>query len=118
MGRQTNALYSTSQPLEGKSLTERFKLFTKQYGRLGIFVYLGISTVSVSTIYVALKSGIDVRKLIEWFGLQSSTAWENAGTFAIAYGIHKVLMPFRLMITFLLTRRLAKMYPNLLKKKQ
>lgn len=90
------------------TLTQRLKGFLKQYGKLGLGVYLGISTISVSSLYLALRTGVDVKALIKSIGLPDSGIWDSAGTFAVAYAIHKILMPLRLFLTVALTTWISK----------
>ncbi len=88
----------TSSPEKSK-----FRRFYEQYGKLGIGVYLSISVVSVSSIYTAIKMGFDFKSLLERFNLQDNSLVSKAGPFAVAYGIHKLLAPGRLLLAVVLT---------------
>ena len=44
-------------------------------------------------------SGVDVGKVLEYFNVQSSAASKGASTFAVAYVLHKMLLPLRAAIT-------------------
>jgi hypothetical protein len=90
------------------TLKERLRTFFRQYGKLGIGIYLGISLFSFSSIYLALRTGVDVKALIRKIGLPDSGLWDNAGTVAVAYAIHKIFMPVRLFLTVALTTFVAK----------
>lgn len=88
----------TSTPEKSK-----FRRFYEQYGKLGIGVYLGISVVSVSSIYTAVRMGFDFKSLLEKLNLQDNSLVSKAGPFAVAYGIHKLLAPARLLLAIVLT---------------
>lgn len=91
-----------------KTLSQRLKAFFQQYGKLGFIVYLGIGAGTLGPIYLALKAGIDIKELTSRLGIPDNDFLKNAGTFAIAYGIYKVLLPARLFITIALTSWIAK----------
>lgn len=56
---------------------------------------------------IFIFSGVDVGAVLEYFNIseasQTSAVASNAGTFVIAYGIHKVLAPARIAITLTAT---------------
>lgn len=91
----------TSQP--PKAEKSKFRKFYEEYGKLGIGVYLGISVISVSSFYSAIKLGFDMNILLEKFNLQDNKLVSKAGPFALAYGIHKLFAPLRLVLAFLIT---------------
>ncbi len=93
----SSKLYSTN------SEKSKFRRFYEQYGKLGIGVYLGISVVSVSSIYAAIRLGFDFKSILERFNLQDNSLVSKAGPFALAYGIHKLLAPARLLLAVVLT---------------
>lgn len=95
---------STQSP---RTMGERLKTFFRQYGKLGLGIYLGVSLFSFSSIYLALRTGVDVKSFLQQFGLESKV-WDNAGMVAIAYAIHKILMPLRIFISIGLTTLVAK----------
>lgn len=92
--------YSSQPPLPTKS---KFRKFYEEYGKLGICVYLGISVISVSSIYSAIKLGFDMNVILEKFNLQDNKLVSKAGPFALAYGIHKIFAPARLILAFVIT---------------
>jgi hypothetical protein len=61
---------------------------------------------------MALNAGVDVSALIRKLGLPSNGMLDRAGTFAIAYGIHKILLPIRLLLTVAITRSIRKCFPR------
>ena len=97
----------TSAPEKSK-----FRRFYDQYGKLGIGVYLGISVVSVSSIYTAIRMGFDFKSLLENFNLQDNSLVSKAGPFALAYGIHKLLAPARLLLAVVLTPVIKRRFFN------
>ena len=44
-------------------------------------------------------SGLDVDKVFAYFNIESSGTKKGASTFAIAYILHKVLLPLRVTVT-------------------
>jgi hypothetical protein len=86
----------------------RLRKFFDEYGKLGIGVYLGISVVSVSTIYSGVRLGFDFDSILEKFKLKDNKLISNAGPLAFAYGIHKLLAPLRIMLTIALTPLIKK----------
>jgi hypothetical protein len=89
------------------SLKERLKEFFQKYGKTGLMYYSLISTTSLVSIYTIVSSGVDIPHLISKItGKESkSGGWvHKAGGFAIAYAIHKSLLPIRLLLTAGVTR--------------
>ncbi|XP_058819936.1 uncharacterized protein LOC131682474 [Topomyia yanbarensis] len=82
---------------------ERLKKAIKEYGSTVIVFHVGISLASLGACYVLVSSGIDMVTLLERVGLANSVlankAGAGAGTFVIAYAIHKVFAPVRISIT-------------------
>lgn len=82
---------------------EKFKRAAKEYGSVLIVFHVGISLISLLTVYFFISTGVDVREWIDWMGM--SGADENtkivagASQFIIAYAIHKSLAPVRISIT-------------------
>lgn len=87
---------------------QKLKDFLRQYGKLGVVVYFSISAITFGTIYVALRTGVDVKALVASLGLPASTLWDGAGTLAVAYAIYKVLMPLRIFLAIGATTWIAK----------
>lgn len=82
---------------------EKLKKAAKEYGSVLIVFHVGISLISLGTVYFFISSGVDVQQWIGWMGM--SNANENtkivagASQFIIAYAIHKSLAPVRISIT-------------------
>jgi len=81
----------------------KVRKFYDDYGKLGIAVYLGISVISISSIYGAVRVGVDFDYLLEKLKLKDNKLVSKAGPFAFAYGIHKILAPVRLLLAVALT---------------
>lgn len=88
----------------------KLRKFYDEYGKLGIGVYLGISVISVSSIYTAIKLGVDVNSVLEKLNLQDNKLVSKAGPLALAYGIHKIFAPARLLLAFLITPIIKKRF--------
>lgn len=99
--------YASQSPQPEKS---KFRRFYEEYGKLGIGVYLGISVISVSSIYSAIKLGFDMNVILKKFNLQDNKLVSKAGPFALAYGIHKLFAPARLVLAFLITPIIKKRF--------
>lgn len=95
-----------------KSLKERLSQFFRQYGKLGIAVYFSISGVTFGSIYLALRSGVDVPGILMKLGIEEREWMKNAGTAALAYAIYKLLLPLRLAAVVWLTRSIARRFGN------
>jgi len=108
-----NLLKSTPQPPQKQTLTEKSREFIKEYGKLGVVVYLSMSAISISSFYLLLRSGVDIKSLIKKTGLPESAMWDSAGTFAMAYACHKILLPVRLFLTVGITRYIARRFPSI-----
>lgn len=103
--KNKNRLYSTSEPEKSK-----LRKFYEEYGKLGIGVYLSISVISVSTFYTAIRMGLDMNYFLEKFDLQNNEIISKAGPFALAYGIHKIFAPARILLAFLITPIIKKKF--------
>ncbi|XP_057665481.1 protein FAM210B, mitochondrial-like [Diorhabda carinulata] len=88
---------------ESLSRKEKLKKAVKEYGSTVIIFHVGISLISLGTSYALVSIGLDVMSLFESIGLKdwfsNSNIATNAGTFAVAYAIHKVFAPIRITIT-------------------
>ncbi|KAI9241555.1 MAG: hypothetical protein BYD32DRAFT_359805, partial [Podila humilis] len=104
----------------------------KQYGYTGVAVYLGISTLDLAATFVIVKAaGMDKIELAQdwvldnvggYFGYKTSldsvddaqvgAIYNKASglwsVFVIAYGIHKLLVPLRVVATSMITPPLVK----------
>lgn len=88
---------------ESLSRKDKLKKAVKEYGSTVIVFHVGISLISLGTAYALVSMGLDVMSLLESIGLKdwfsNSNIAANAGTFAVAYAIHKVFAPVRITIT-------------------
>lgn len=73
--------------------------FLQRYGKLGLAVYMSVSAVSIGSCYLAVRNGVDSKKLLKRFGFDVSDSQERAGTLLGAYAIHKLLLPARVAAT-------------------
>lgn len=97
-----------SNNVGSKSLKERLTAFFKQYGKLGVAVYLGVSVTTFGTSYLALRSGFDLPGLLIKLGVPEKDWMKNAGTLAFAYALYKLALPLRLFVTVSLTGFIAR----------
>lgn len=82
---------------------EKLKNAAKEYGSVLIVFHVGISLISLGTVYIFISSGVDVQQWIAWLGMsdanESTQIVAGASQFIIAYAIHKSLAPVRISIT-------------------
>lgn len=88
---------------EELTLREKLKIATKEYGSVLIVFHIGISLMSLGTVYFFIANGVDVQQWIGWMGMsnadQNTKIVAGASQFIIAYAIHKSLAPVRISIT-------------------
>lgn len=83
---------------------QKLKKAVTEYGATVIVFHIGISLISLGTSYLLVSTGLDVEQLLidlnleDWFKGNTMLV-SNAGTFAVAYAIHKLLLPVRITIT-------------------
>ncbi|KCV71164.1 hypothetical protein H696_02115 [Fonticula alba] len=124
MSTQTSAGQQTPPPPNGDapkpeeetkklSLAEKMKHMTKTYGPVAIGVHSTVYMVTISSMYVALKSGVDVTSLMSKVGLDRlidlSTLDPNSGTLLMAFILAKCTSPIRTPLTLALTPPAARM---------
>lgn len=94
-----------SPPPPGEPLTptEKLKKAAKEYGSVLVAFHVGISLVSLGTVYAAVLYGVDVQQWIGKLGMQGADDGAKivagASQFIIAYAIHKSFAPVRISIT-------------------
>ena len=100
-----------------KNLTQRmgkWREVIKKYGKTGVIVYLGISTMDLSLLYLYLSwaSPNQVKRIQDFvydtMKIKKREEVSKVTTFVIAYSIHKLLVPIRLPLTAIMTPRAAK----------
>ncbi|KAL7125508.1 hypothetical protein ABFS83_14G121700 [Erythranthe nasuta] len=52
-------------------MAAKFKELLKKYGKVGLGVHFAVSAASVTGLYVAIKSNVDVESMLEKFGMPS-----------------------------------------------
>lgn len=95
------------QGLESLSRREKLQRAIKEYGSTVLVFHITISLASLGGFYLAVSSGIDLVSILQNVGvgetiLQSKLA-TGAGTFVVAYAVHKVFAPVRIAITLTAT---------------
>lgn len=89
----------------------------RQYGIAYLTTSVSLTLVSFALCYYFVSIGIDVPSALSKVGIKPTKTAANAGTFGIAYALHKALSPVRFPPTVLLTPIVSSwMYKN--KKKQ
>jgi len=79
-----------------------------EYGSTVVVLHISIALANLGLWYLIVSSGLDIEAWLKWMNVNESTvdkltAVEGAGTFAIAYIIHKMLFPVRVSLTLGLT---------------
>lgn len=90
-------------------VTTSVKDLAKRYGRIGLAVYLSVSALSLTSCYIAVKSGLDTRTIMDKMGIKLSEHQERFGVLIGAYAVHKLLLPVRLSATVFLTGLFSRM---------
>ncbi|CAG4968078.1 unnamed protein product [Colias eurytheme] len=104
IGTRNMSTDTANNPMSAK---EKLKKAVKDYGATVIVFHVSISIMSLGICYVLVSSGVDLVAVLKYFnvgeGKLSNMITSNAGTFVIAYAIHKVLAPARIGITLTAT---------------
>jgi hypothetical protein len=79
------------------------KQLLAKYGIAYLVTSISLALVSFSLCYILVSNGIDVASILTKFGIESSVTAANAGTFALAYAVHKAASPIRFPPTVFLT---------------
>lgn len=84
---------------------EKLKKAAKEYGSVLVIFHVGISLISLGTVYFFISNGVDVQQWIGLLGMsntnESTQIVAGASQFIIAYAIHKSLAPVRISITLI-----------------
>jgi hypothetical protein len=88
---------------------ESAKSLLKKYGIAYLATSIPLALVSFTICYLLVDNGVDVAALLSNVGIESSSAADKAGTFAIAYAAHKAASPIRFPPTVILTPVVAKL---------
>ncbi|CAH9079243.1 unnamed protein product [Cuscuta epithymum] len=115
----------------------RFKQLFKKYGKVALGVHFSVSAASITGLYIAVKSNVDVESMIERVGLfkpkeeelppqnpeligddpaaqpkarnrTAELAASSGGAIALAVLLNKALFPVRVPITIALTPPVAR----------
>mmetsp|Transcript_19428 Transcript_19428/g.29494 ORF Transcript_19428/g.29494 Transcript_19428/m.29494 type:complete len:181 (-) Transcript_19428:209-751(-) len=87
---------------------ESAKSLLKKYGIAYLATSIPLALVSFVTCYFLVDNGVDVAGVLSKVGIEANVA-EKAGTFAIAYAVHKAASPIRFPPTVILTPVVAKL---------
>ncbi|XP_071442833.1 uncharacterized protein [Hetaerina americana] len=85
------------------SRKDKLKKAVKDYGATVIVFHVGISLLSLGGFYLAVSSGLNVVDMLGKLGLSGGSVAKEAGTFAVAYVVHKAFAPVRISITLAAT---------------
>ncbi|XP_033227084.1 uncharacterized protein LOC117179422 isoform X2 [Belonocnema kinseyi] len=104
---QTKSSESDTSKIEKAKLIltkkERFRIVLKDYGKTVTIFHITISLISLGVCYVAVSSGVDMTNLASVMTENNNELVQkimvNSSTFAVAYGVHKLMAPIRLGIT-------------------
>ncbi|XP_029125151.1 uncharacterized protein C106.07c [Cajanus cajan] len=112
----------------------RFRELMKKYGKVALGVHLGVSTASITGLYVAIRNNVDVEAILEKFHMGTVSDEQNpkpnpdavqdaaappknrtaqlaasaGGAFTLAILCNKALFPVRVPITLALTPPIAR----------
>ncbi|KAJ2953564.1 hypothetical protein O0L34_g1165 [Tuta absoluta] len=109
-----NMSTETQPPTSAK---EKLKSAVKEYGSTVIVFHVTISLMSLGSCYLLVSSGVDLVEILKKFNIAEGTlakvASSNAGTFVIAYAVHKVFAPVRMAITLAATPFIVRYLRNI-----
>lgn len=91
---------------EDKSARHKLKVLVRDYGATAMVVHITISLFSLGTCYLIVRSGLPVGTLLHELSFvhdEGKGYLQSAGTFAIAYLVHKSLVLIRLGATIAVT---------------
>ncbi|KAL4704064.1 hypothetical protein ACJJTC_001986 [Scirpophaga incertulas] len=96
---------------------EKLKKAVKDYGSTVIVFHVAISVISLGGCYLLISSGVDLVQVLKHFNIGEGTltkvAASNAGTFVIAYAVHKCFAPIRIGITLTATPFIVRYLRNI-----
>lgn len=81
---------------------EKLQMMIKDYGKTIIVFHIGISLMSLGGFYYAISSGIDISEFVSRYTGNNEAMTKvlsETSTFAVAYAIHKLFAPLRIMLT-------------------
>ncbi|KAM3959021.1 LOW QUALITY PROTEIN: uncharacterized protein ACR2FA_006860 [Aphomia sociella] len=108
-----NMCTQVNRPLSAK---EKLKQAVKEYGSTVIIFHISISLLSGGC-YLLVTSGVDLVAILKYFnigeGTLSKVASSNAGTFVVAYAVHKCFAPVRIAITLTATPFIVRYLRNI-----
>ncbi|CAG9784490.1 unnamed protein product [Diatraea saccharalis] len=116
MGTDAKSTFSKDAniPMSSK---EKLKKAIKDYGSTVIVFHVTISLMSLGGCYLLISSGIDLVEILKHFNIGEGTltkvASSNAGTFVIAYAVHKCFAPVRMAITLASTPFIVRYLRNM-----
>jgi hypothetical protein len=98
------------------SVREKFKQAMKQYGKPLVAVYICLSVCSLGMFYTLISCGVDVTNWMDRLGLPATYTMntniaKGASTFALAYVVHKIFMPLRMLLTISSIPLIKRFYP-------
>ncbi|KAJ3656926.1 hypothetical protein Zmor_015971 [Zophobas morio] len=105
-GSLSTRFYSTQNPPPNNTpvtLQQKLKKAVAEYGSTVIVFHVGISLLSLGVCYLLVSSGLDAQKVMSMVGIEATKVAASAGTFAVAYAVHKVFAPARIMVTLTAT---------------
>ena len=86
-----------------KSIREKISLFFREYGKIGIGVYIGVSSLTFFLCYLGVKAGIDLKSIADLLSISIPSWGDKAGGLLITYATYKLLLPIRLALTVAIT---------------
>ncbi|XP_055329156.1 protein FAM210B, mitochondrial-like [Paramacrobiotus metropolitanus] len=84
-----------------KTSREKLKAAIRDYGSTVLVFHIASGVSFLGMWYLLISSGVDVTSVIKTFGLEGTLGKyaSGAGTFVVAYAIHKATAPLRIALT-------------------
>lgn len=90
---------------------QRHKEQLERFGLIAVLVGLSLFVIEMTVLVSLIRAGVDLRPFLDtvsgWIGVDASGILDAAGTFGIAYAITRLLKPFQIAATVVLTPPVA-----------
>ncbi|OAD61134.1 Angiotensin-converting enzyme, partial [Eufriesea mexicana] len=110
-----NATKDSTPKIESKkkvTLFQKMKQMTKDYWHILMPIHLMTSVCWITIFYITMKSGVDIANILEYMHCNQkyieTLKSSNAGSWALAYLLYKILTPLRYTVTIGFTTMVIK----------
>jgi Protein of unknown function (DUF1279) len=97
-------------PFRRSNLFLKMSNFLREYGKLGVAIYIIIAATTFSFFYFCVKFGLDVKSWLNRVGVSLPGWAESAGDWILVYALYKLTLPIRLTLTVTMTPLLGRYF--------